>query len=375
MADLISYREATPTISTSTGGLSRMGGGRWVETRFIGEDTQAGIAAFANFQQLRLSIREIIGFTEPHSDGIRLHRQIPKKHGIFPNLYAERLSQIQGIGRAIQLASITDNNAGSPFDSTALYPTYKLGIEYAPLVYNFAEDSDISTSTLNWTKPDGSVEANLNYAKEWYRYMRPEFSPAAEYIDAQAGQFLFDVATGLNPNGLPAGPGQLKMLVQKSALTLTWHEVPFKYIFQTGVTSYVERILGFVNQFDFIGYPAGTLLLFGVNIADYDPPFPSESLFLDSTTIFSYNRLCNVKFLFLLKNPALGKDADGNPATPGNPLNDNVIQAGHNLVPFAHTGEWYFAKTLAISGFTQASNRPIFPSAPFELLFTNPGVT
>jgi hypothetical protein len=49
----------------------------------------------------------------------------------------------------------------------------------------------------------------------------------------------------------------------------------------------------------------------------------------------------------------------------------NNIFAGHNLLPFAHTGAWYYARTN-IPDSPASHLRPMFPSYPFELLWTTP---
>lgn len=352
-------------------GFSRTGGSRAVEKRIYG-DKGAGTGA-PNFAiELHELIEEILGTTriDPGGLGKKLNRRMPKASPLCPWMYAERISEMVGLGQMAK--STVSQPLGVPaWDEAAFYETYEFTIEYQQRPYALAEDAETDdTQTVTWTKPDGS-STTPNYANEWLRYVDVERIPAGEYITAQVGQYVWDVPGNAKLDGNAAGSGQARLFLLKEAVKITWFEVPYEYVHASSFTnaagtSYISQGLGHVNQFDWFGFDAGTLLFIGVNINRYTPPAPAQR-YQSGTTIFDNRKLCDIQFLFTYANPERSE-------APSAAANANVIQAGHNLLPWAHTGGHYFCKTIDVDGFAFASDRPLFPSFPYELLFTNPGV-
>ncbi len=376
------YNERIAGRSPNTGGFSNAGGGRWIRKIIVG-DKGDGLNAITDIGTLHNIVREILGTTVKHEDGYRIRRELPKALPEFPWLYADRISDIVGIGRPTKTTSPVTQLTAGPWDEFALYPGYELTVECIPLAYPLDSDDNIRTDSLTWTFPDGTtnwvksiggtVNGPFTYAKEWYRFTTFERAPSAEWITAEAGQFQFDVNSSEDPDGFNASKGQIKQLVPQGALKVTWHRVPSAFVDTTTTDTYVQAGLGHINQNEWAGHPAGTLLYTAVSVNRYQPPIPDFAYFLDSANI-APQLLCDIQFIFLERDPHLGKDALGNTATPSAPPNANAIQKGWNLQPLAHMGSWYYAMTTGITGFTDANNKPAFPSFPFELLFTNPGV-
>lgn len=352
-------------------GFSRRGGGRVVEKRIIG-DKGTGSGAITSITELHYAIREILGHCEPDVDTYKLNRTMPKAAATVPWLYADRISEIVGLGEMTKTASTSVVIAAKPFDDFALYPTYELTVEFVPVAFPHAENNEIGIGSLTWTKPDGST-ASKSYAKEWLRYTTFERTPAAEWITAEAGQFQIDVFSGEDPDTFQASKGQVKMLIPSGSLKATWHEVPALYVDSVSVDSYIQQGLGHINQFSWRGFDAGTLLFTAVQVNRYQPAIPDFAV-VDGSDVIGPNLLCDITFIFLIRDQPLGKDAAGNTATPAAAVNANAIQDGWNFVPLAHMNDWYYAKSTGFDSFSAANNRPLFPSFPFELLFTNPGV-
>lgn len=369
MPDINVTVERVAGRSPTTHGFSRTGGSRGVEKRIYGnKGDNANIPTFAS--QIHETITEILGTTKVHPSGVgkKLLRTMPKASPLCPWLYAERISDLVGLGQWDK-STVVQPLGVEAFDEAAFYETYEMTIEYQQRPYLLCGDDEIDdTGTVTWILPDGTTKsgAALGYANEWLRYTDVDRVPQGEFITAQAGRFVFDVPGNAVIDLTKAGDGQIKMMLQREALKITWFEVPYEYIHHGTVKSYISQVIGHVNQNAWFGFDAGSLLLLGCGITRYTPPVPVAA-FQNGTTIYDNKKLCDIQFIMTFQDP----DRTEAPAAA---VNANAIQAGHNLMPFAHTGGWYFAKTVDVPGFAFASDRPVFPSAPFEVLFTNPGV-
>lgn len=392
MANLRLYMESVDGRSPSQAGFSLRGGGRSVRNYFIGDDGHGVTThtAVAGISELFSSITELLGAVHTHPDGKRLQRTLPMADPVYQWCMCENIGNIQGVGNPGN--PITSN----PFqileaptvDYYSLYPGYLFsGVTFTPRPYACLQDVAVSTSdslgSLQYTNQEGVSTPSFAYAQEWLRFTDVETIPAGEYITAQAGQFLFDVQSGKSPDGISAGAGQLKMLKKTKTIKMTWNMVPYQYV-ETGdanILSYIEQGLGCINQYDWFGYPKGTLLFEAVSVNRYTPVVPTAKLLPGSTISFANQKLCDITFFFGFQNPTVGSDAtkiygldsDGNRATPRAPTRAGEIQAGWNLVPYAHQAGWFYAKTK-IPAFPSSDGKPLFPSFPFELLFTNPGI-
>lgn len=401
MANTRLYMEEVHGKSPSQAGFTVRGGGRSVRNYIIGNDGSgdASHTAIASTTELYTALVEFLGATNTHSDGKRLKRTLPLADPIYQWCMCESIGNIQGLGNpGAKLASNPFNILEAPtVDYYSLYPAYLLSsVTFTPRPYASLQDDSIGVGQVIWYDQEGNSVGGgggiklINYAKEWLRFTDVETVPMGEYITAQAGQFKFDVASGLSPDGKAAGNGQLRMLAKKKTVKMTWYCVPYAYL-DTGSqarVSYIDQGIGCINQYDWFNFPKGSLLLEGVAVNRYTPVVPQSLVLSGSGGVsFANTKLCDITFLFSYQNPIIakdvddggnqifyGKDAGNGRATPRTSTNLNDIQAGWNLVPYAHQMGWYYAKTN-IPGFPASDKRPLYPSFPFELLFTNPGVT
>jgi hypothetical protein len=123
--------------------------------------------------------------------------------------------------------------------------------------------------------------------------------------------------------------------------------------------------LGKVNQYTFYGFPPGSLLLEGVEIKKYPPPF-QEFLADPLTQGPVASKVCDVTFVVscLVQNPNdLG---GGRPVIA--PVGQYAIPFGHNLVPWPGDLNFYYTETKPPPSIGLTS-RPIYGSYPFERLF------
>jgi hypothetical protein len=142
---------------------------------------------------------------------------------------------------------------------------------------------------------------------------------------------------------------------------LFWYQVPISYLYTgSAQPGYIYQALGHINQFDWFSYGKGTLLFQAVSYRRYVPACPP--FFIQTGGGGSVNdKLADVEMTFLRFDPETDPDHP-----PPAPVGNNV-PAGHNLLPWFGAGgryHYYVESTL--------NKKPIYPSFPFELLFTDP---
>jgi hypothetical protein len=126
--------------------------------------------------------------------------------------------------------------------------------------------------------------------------------------------------------------------------------------------NYFDRFIGHVNQLEWEGFTPGTALLQAVNVTRvYTPPFPQFDFYAGYNTV-SQNKLCDIEFVIL--------EAIRTNTQSVTPSNLSHIAAGHNLVAFAPTGQYWYIENFRTGAI--GTGVPTYPSAPFELLFQNP---
>lgn len=398
MPNLRLYMERATGRGPSKASFSVMGGGKSTRTYLIGKDgvdegdDDVAHSPITSATEVYNTLVELMGNTTTYANSEtlasadpRLKRVLPMADPFFQWLYCESIGNVTGIGRPSMVESSPYQILEAPcIDNVAFYPGYEFSdVTFTQRPYTLLQDDEIPIASIEWDPIEAAVTVPKPYPYEWLRFVDVETVPAGEYITAQAGQFVFDVASGLSPNSISAGSGQLRMLLKKKTIKMTWYHVPYAYVEtgNTSITSYIQEGIGCINQHDWWIYPEGTLLLDGIHVVRYAPLVPKISAYgvsgatAESTTVLSSQKLCNITFLFSFWNPPLGKDLAGNSATPTVSARSQIVQAGHNLVPYAHAMQYYYVKTTNLNAaFTNAINRPIYPSFPFQLLFANPGI-
>ena len=188
-----------------------------------------------------------------------------------------------------------------------------------------------------------------------------ESEPNTEFLTSPQGQFNFKTQSGAVPNGLPAtnqNGGGIVLRIVKQKVKFTWYFVPYEIVFAENVVSG----FGKVNQYDFFGYPKGSLLLEGIESKRYPPP---EVLFkVDPASGSSVaQKLCDVTFVFsCFMQPYRDLSADI-PASTG-----FKITYGHNLLPRAGELKYYYVQTKNPTN-PALDGRPVYESYPMERLF------
>lgn len=173
-------------------------------------------------------VDDVLGYA--YLDGSNtLHRVLPDPHPDLYNFWAGDAT-IEGIG-----------TVGVGVNGAIAFPTAKVTVNYRPFPYRFLADA-FTGSEIN-------------------RYVSRQYAFNADYLTVN-GTMKF--VTPVPPTVLTAPPGRITGTME---LTLTWHEVPGKATnpFEPPNIENVIDCYGRVNDSDFDGYDAGTVLFMGID--------------------------------------------------------------------------------------------------------------
>lgn len=333
--------------STSTAGFSLMEGGR-ASMRFIADEIIMEYAA-----------NDLLGSAVPLKAGIK--RVLPAAHPQYPWLFCDRISSIEGLKFQAKVESSDFLDVQLEADAIAnyaRYQKYEILAEFTSRPYAVLADNGINQNVRFLYVDDDNNAVAKNYSEEYKRFCEVIYKPNAEYLTAVAGQFLWKM--NANPAGLvlqnqPVASGQIRQIVKSAIIEYKWFCVPYSFIQSTN--SFISAGLGRVNQIEFDKYPAGSLLFSAVNVDKvYTPSFP-EFVNFAGRAIVSQQKLCDLTLTFIYRNQA--------PNQSYIPVNLSHIAYGHNLVLNGQDYRWYYVEN-------SNSGLPLYPSYPFELLFSNP---
>lgn len=343
--------------------------GRSISTAGFGIDGgRAQMVVKVESDKLENATYQCLGNAVP--SGVGINRTLPIAHPQYPWMFCERISSIDGIQFKEKLGPNDTINGlpvqleGDTLSNYARYDTYELTLEFLPRPYALLKDNQLSDElTAWWDITDTLILPQIFGNKtEYWRFTELKEVPAGEYLTAQQGMFQFRMdsnPSGLNLKDQAVGMGQLRLFVNSRGIQFIWHQVPYSFVLSGN--SYFDRYSGRVNQFDWYGFPKGTLLLTSVDVLRvYTPPFP-EFVPFNGSYFPSQAKLCDLQFNMIFKNPPIGQPYTYNPLTD----NPNNVAAGHNLVPSSLTGKYYYATN-------QQTGLAIYPSVPFNLFFRNP---
>lgn len=342
-----------------------------------------------------------------------INRTLPIAHPRYPWLYASAVESIQGntYVRASDLSAqgtLPVPNLGftaPKLPTYAEYQDYEISVSFTGRTYPVLPNSYILESsktpehTLKYYWPDSSGTSNYsnlltnfeNVWPEWNRFTFTKIVPRSEYLTAEKNTMFFYDPSGTigTVNGMtPNIPGNIKLPYPSQTITVQWFNVPYRFVTGEGAydaegkpttTTPIQIGLNTVNQYAFLGKPAGTLLFEGVNITSIGTrPFPE---YVDTPPgsgkySFRYLRVCDLELNFVYRDPKPAVDYGGI-------LQGNNVLAGHNLLPNARNGQYYAgvmtAKQVNPSETDPSKYAPDFSkqctqytSFPHQLLFTDP---
>ena len=238
------------------------------------------LTIITEFERYKAAERFILGYPWVDSD-FQLRREVPVFHPDKTQLYAKAITSTT--------FHAPNGKATTGFAHALPFATYELAeieMEFADVKYDVLRDEDMDT--LGYVDGDG-------YYLEYLRYVERRSKPYSELISIDGGQMLAvapSIAT-LNQTTFFSAPHVLARL-QKSMFTLTWHEVPREFVEDDdGRQTKLEAIQKTINETEFMGYPAGTLLCEEVDSVPSPSSIASDALasqkfMLDITFTFKY---------------------------------------------------------------------------------------
>lgn len=331
----------------------------------LSEGARASLKLIVTENKLELAIKEAMGSSKPLKAGIE--RKLPVAHPHWQWLFCERISNIEGVEFDSKIdveeeAAFFDTYVEAPpLNYYARYKRYELSLDFTPRPYAVLPDTSIKTFTETFTNEAGAVEIK-EYAEEYLRYTEYRRTPSSEFLTAENGQMVWKMDSNPTPppvvtlqNTAVAG-GQLRMLIRSAQVEYKFYEVPYSFI--TSPNSFITRATGHVNQFEWNGHPAGSLLMLGASVDKvYTPLFPEWIETGAGSVVPSQQKLCDLTFNMLERDQA--------PAIAYAGVTGNDVAYGHNLLFNPQTALWYYAVN-------QNTGKPTYSSFPFSLLFANP---
>lgn len=330
-------------------------------------DSRASLPYFLNPERITIeeAVPQILGTCTRNGRG-GLSRTLPKSHPRLPFLFAHAITDLVGLGRATYQAAETDDlEAPAIVAGYAEYPRYLAMVDFSQRPYAVLSDESVGEPyTIEWTT-EGGVPATNQVVDEYLRYTDYDIAPMLEVASAQHGQMAFRTQAGGGPDGIPFS-GFPRIAIPRAVIKFRWYEVPFDYI--DDENSYLTDHIGKVNQLDWYGFPAGSLLYSGCTVSRrYTPPFPEKTAWYGSVA-YSTAKLCDVELLFEYTRREAG-------LTPPTPESENWVAAGWNLQPWLTTRKFYYATSEDPDDREdEEAWVPTYLSVPFQLLFTDPDI-
>lgn len=309
-------------------------------------------------------ISDILGSVYKAGDGTgRLIRNIPAAHPKYDWLYATRITNIEGLqpygreeGISNQAIRTIAPEINYIYDYTT-YKKYKVQVQFEPRPYLVLPNEYTRAKQENkkWYYNLANDSIDFIDPKEWMRFIDIECEPSAEFLSSPQGQFQFKTSDASAPNGQAVtnqNGGGINLLVVKRKIKVTWFFVPYEIVFAENVTSG----FGKVNQYDFLGFPKGSMLLEGTEIKRYPPP--EQQLLPDFIIKDSVpQKLCDITFVF---SCMMQPEKDLSTKIPAS--TNFKIAYGHNLLPRAGELKYYYVEA-------DFNGRPVYESYPMERLF------
>jgi len=234
-----------------------------------------------------------------------LSRTLPLQHPVLPGLFASRIISAKA-------RKFITKGAGLVFGSNVgIYQFMRVSILFTQPKYVLLSDTDLDRI---YGTPGG-------LRQEFQRYVELNVEPAGEFITRNNGDWVFsEGGGGTAPTaGTTVFPAPLGMPLLKPDVVLTWKFVPGKGLLDSNnIPTNLFKCVWKVNANAFLGYPAGTLLLYPPRIRPIEDP-----VFAIAGGNGPQALVYDVSLPFKYFDPPFG-----------------VAVRGHNLAPWSD-GLWY----------------------------------
>lgn len=323
---------------------------------------------------LREAILYILGGVDIAGNGA-LSRQLPKANPLMPHHFASRITSI--VGQGVNVVAEADPLSAEPiFPYYALYQSvpaggattggvYEVRVEFEPRPYDVIPDEEISVKADDTYYNDAGVATLSPWIlnSEYQRFTDFEIDPTPTLAYAQIGQMSYYTGSAVVSDTSPhqkTYAGFPFTVLPDGVFRVIWYQVPYALAFEADHP--MHAFVGRVNQREFLGRPAGSLLYMGAKFRRYLPPVPEYDS-LSTGLTFRNAKVCDVIFTFNYT----GRRATDPPNFAA--VNRNWIADGWNTQPWRGDGKFYYVGNS--NGTDTPSRRvPQFLSAPMQYLFS-----
>lgn len=305
--------------------LEAIGDNGPASTGLSADSQEATLTGYIPWRKQRSAARHFLGFA--YSDPVApylLHRENPRRHPLWPQLYAANISFAP-----VVVEANTDNPSNRPYDASpfefqswaARYKYALATVTYRSFRCNFLPDNALGGTNRN----------------EWMRNAYFDISPRVEALTVDGiSQLTYaeGVGGGTGPTaGVTNFPAPIAALLAKNTFSLVWTNVPWEHLSVDPDVFYPSKILaciGRVNNAVMFNnrFPIGTILM-------QPPQFSIKSSYVASDSVNYPIRLVDVVLNFEYFNPDKG--------IPGS------VYRGHRLMPWRGksgdptSGKFFFA--------------------------------
>lgn len=292
-------------------------------------------------------------------DGTRLRRSPPLMHPFYNHLRCRQVLNSKGVGwRGEDPIQPQVLDASTPRPYYAGYDLCRLTLNFVPLPFAIKTDDQIDPATNG----------------EWTRWCWIRTDPGYESISIQGGSgeaggnYQFDRSCGVTVVGsetksvIGATPfaGGRNIPYAMPKLLITWFDVPLEYLVKDPAKPYyydnLYAGLQCVNDKEFLGFPAQTLLMDCPTIDTRPNPIPDQ---ISQTPKF----LANITFVMHILNQQSNTVGDSSVG-----VGSIHPQRGHNMAIYKFDFKWY-PYSLDGSG---AASKLLYKTYDYRKLFQKP---
>lgn len=301
-------------------------------SQFAINRSQAELVAIMPWGAEGDAIKQILGYQYVDTVGQKLCRVLPLRHPRYRWLFGSRIHGLRGLnptGKTVAVALGEGPGGASRLRAWMAYEKIEFTVLFEPVPYRVLRDDEITS------------EAD--------RFVEPMPQPGEDVIQQQASTMKFAEGSGTGGEPVSGGSGTvfprtLGVIAAKNFYTLRWHRVSLDFVSGDRGISFpqFEAVLGKVNDAEFLGKPAGTLLFRAPKINIY----PQSVNVLDES---EPSLLADIDLTFHFYDPS--------------PRGGSA--RGHNLVPYLDL-QYYLATADGLT-----NGRGVYETGDFSKIFSH----
>lgn len=308
------------------------------------DGNQATLSIFVYEDDLLTAIADLLGSQEANFGGgsgsTTLDRKLPAQHPNFDWLFCSRITGIRPYRfKEKGLAGGTTQN-GLLGGARSRYDLYVITAVFSQPKFRMFTDAQLD------------AQAGAGPRPEWLRFTERVAQPTTFVLSREAGQsfrYVEDDGAGQPPANTNV-PTPVPQFLNQVDYNILWRRVPYIGFYGNagdGPPQNQLDALSKVNDADFMGFPAGTLLFKSFRVQNVEDPV-SPSAFGLNVAAGDTSLVVDVELVLTYFNPPAGA------ASP--------ITLGWNLAPW-RDNKWYTVKDVV------NQTQTIFPTVDFNTIF------